>query len=129
MAEPANTAVAGIALATGGAITLGGSILGLQYDALLFGLFGGLMSLMHLPPMGLGRLVSTLASASLLGALFGPAAVAVARSQWAWMAVLPVGVPRLGCALLIGLFAQALIPVVLAWLDRRRATAQNGGQP
>jgi hypothetical protein len=47
MAEPASSVVA-IAAAT---ITLSGSVIGLQYDALLAGFFGGLLSLLYLPPM------------------------------------------------------------------------------
>lgn len=119
MADPATNTCAGIAAATG-AITLCGSIFGLQYDALLFGLFGGLISLMHLGPMGIMRLASTLGSAALLGALFGPAAVAAAAASWAWVAAVPPTAGRLGAALTVGLFAQAVIPLVLAWLERKR---------
>lgn len=124
MTEPANTTAAGVAIATG-AITLTGSVFGLQFDALLFGLFGGLISLMHLPAMGLLRLIGTLGSASLLGGLFGPAGVAAAASYWAWVAAVPPIPARLGSALFVGLFAQALIPLVLTRLERK--SAQSGG--
>ena len=127
MAEPTSNAAAGIALATG-AITITGSIFGLQFDALLFGLFGGLISLMHLPPMTLLRLVGTLGSAALLGALFGPAAIAAAAASWTWFSAVPAAPARLGGALLVGLFAQAIIPIALAILDRKRG-AQAGGTP
>lgn len=117
MAEPAHTA-SGIVIATG-AITLSGSIFGLQYDALLFGLFGGLISLMHLAPMSLARLAGTLASAALTGALFGPAAVAAAAASWAWMAAVPATSARLGAALCVGIFIQAIIPLALGWIEQR----------
>ena len=127
MADPTTNTAAGVAIATG-AITLTGSIFGLQYDALLFGLFGGLISLMHLQPMGLLRLAATLGSASLLGALFGPAAIAAAASSWGWVAAVPPQASRLAAALAVGLFAQALIPIALAWLERRQgATGGNAG--
>ena len=116
MAEPTTNAAAGVTYATG-AITLTGSIFGLQYDALLFGLFGGLISLMHLKPMAVMRLVGTLGSASLLGALFGPAAAAAAAS-WVWLAGVPPNLPRLGAALLVGLFFQTMIPLGLSMLER-----------
>lgn len=128
MTEPTNTTAAGIAFATG-AITLTGSIFGLQFDALLFGLFGGLISLMHLPAMSVLRLIGTLASSSLMGALFGPAAVSLSLSSWAWLSAVPAQPARLGSALLIGLFAQALIPIALAWLERKRASTAPGSAP
>lgn len=118
MAEPMSPSVAGAAMAAG-AITLTGSIFGMQYDALLFGLFGGLISLMHLPPMGMVRVVSTLFSASLMGAVFGPAGVAAAQANFAWVKAVPAEPARLGSALLIGLFLQALIQLAMRWLQAR----------
>ena len=129
MADPTTNTATGIALATG-AITLTGSIFGLQYDALLFGLFGGLISLMHLSPMGLMRLASTLGTASLMGALFGPAAIAAAAASWVWFQAIPKEPARLGGSLLVGLFAQALIPIALDWLKRRAPVpGAPGGSP
>lgn len=125
MAEPSSNTASGIALATG-TITITGSIFGLQYDALLFGLFGGLISLMHLPPMSLLRLVGTLGSAALFGALFGPAMIAFAAASWSWFSAVPAGLARLGGALLVGLFAQAIVPIALAFLDRKRNAAAGG---
>jgi hypothetical protein len=66
MAEPSSTTAGGIAVATG-LVTLTGSFLGLQYDALLFGLFGGLVSLMHVSVGTPRRMAGTLATAALLG--------------------------------------------------------------
>jgi len=127
MAEPTSTssAVAGIALATG-AISITGSILGLQYDALLFGLFGGLISLMHLKPIGVMNLVGTLFTASVMGALFGPAAMAAAAASFDWFKAIPATPARLGGALLVGLFIQAVIPIALQFLAKRGP--QAGGQ-
>lgn len=125
--EPASNTTAGIMFATG-AISISGSILGLQYDLLLFGLFGGLVSLMHLPPMTKGKMAATLLVASLLGALAAPILVAVAfgmAAQYAWMAwVKIVADSLLRCALAfaVGLLAQWLIPIVIS------AAAKKGAQ-
>lgn len=124
MAEPTSNAAAGIAIATG-AVTITGSVFGLQYDALLFGLFGGLLSLMHLDAMSLKRTVATLASAAITGALFAPVAVGFAQGSVDWIAKVPAQPLRLGCALLIGCFLQAIVQLVLAWLKGR--AKQYGG--
>lgn len=124
MAEPTSGVATGVTIAAG-AITLTGSIFGLQYDALLFGLLGGLLSLMHLPPMTALRVASTLASASVLGALFGPALIAAAQAQFSWIGAVPAQPARLGSAVIVGCFLQALIQLVMAWLQGR--TKQIGG--
>ena len=69
MAEPNTTTVA--AAAAGGiSATLAGSVLGLGYDAILGGLLGGLIALMHQPPEPLARQAATLLGAVLTGATF-----------------------------------------------------------
>lgn len=118
MAEPTSGVATGVTVAAG-AVTLTGSIFGLQYDALLFGLFGGLLSLMHLPPMPAVRIASTLASASVLGALFGPALTAAAAAHFDWVKSVPTDPARLGSAVFVGCFLQALVQYGMAFLQGR----------
>ena len=64
MAEPASS-TASIAIAAG-TITLSGSVFGVQYDALLAGFFGGLVSLSYLPPMSALKIASKAEPATVL---------------------------------------------------------------
>lgn len=118
--EPASNTVAGVAIATG-AITISGSIFGLQWDALLFGLFGGLVSLMHLPVMSKGRMAGTLATAAIMGALAAPFAHAAIGNYAAWLIVVGKDLPRFATAFIVGLTAQWLIPIVLGKIKARGA--------
>ena len=122
MTEPASNTVAAVAIATG-AITLSGSIIGMQYDALLVGLFGGLISLMHLPPMGAWKMAGTLFSAVIMAGLISPFGVEAAHAYLDWTAKVPNNVVRLASALVIGIIAQAAIPLLL------RLLAKASGSP
>jgi hypothetical protein len=121
MAEPSSTTAGGIAVATG-FVTLTGSFLGLQYDALLFGLFGGLVSLMHVSVGTPRRMAGTLATAALLGAVlsqFTPALV----HEFEMLKRVNSDHIRLATALFGGLFGQFGIPLVMGWLSRKSGGA------
>lgn len=113
MPEPA-ASTAGIAIAAG-TITLTGSILGVQYDALLAGLFGGLVSLSYLPAMTWGRIAGSVAGSSLIGGWFAPLASAAAANYFPFVAGAGESAVRIAAAAALGLSAQVAIPGVLAW--------------
>ena len=119
MSEPTSGAIAGVAIATG-AITLTGSVLGLQYDALLAGLAGGMVSLMHITPSSKLATAGTLAVSALLAALFSPLLMAGALHYVEWLQSVPNQAMRLSSSAFIGIFWQAVIPLVLAYLNRTR---------
>ena len=122
MAEPSSTTAGGIAVATG-VITLTGSFFGLQYDALLFGLFGGLISLMHVTVGTPRRMAGTLATAALLGAVlsqFTPALV----HEFAMLSRVNPDHIRLATALAGGLFGQFGIPLLMGMMSRKSGGAQ-----
>lgn len=122
MPEPNTTTIA--AAAAGGiSATLAGSVLGLGYDAILGGLLGGLVALMHQPPEPLLRQAATLLGAVLTGAVWGPLAVAAALNWAPWLAVIGAQQLRIGIAAALGLLAQAAIPAALAYVRRRGETA------
>lgn len=121
MPEPNATAAA--AATAGISATLAGSVLGLGYDALLGGLLGGLVALMHQPPQELRRQAVSLAGAILAGALWGPLAVAAGLAYLPWLAAMPGEALRIAAAAGLGLVAQAAIPAGLAWIRRRGETA------
>lgn len=126
MAEPSSTTAGGIAIATG-VISLTGSILGLQYDALLFGLFGGLVSLMHIAAVNVLRVAGTLATAALCGALFAPVVLGLAHAYLEWTMKIPAGPARLCGAFVIGLLAQVGIPLCMDWLKSFAKSRTPGG--
>lgn len=134
MAEPTSSSIAAVTIATG--ITLTGSLFGLQADELLAGLFGGLLSLMHLtheqrqPPIEppwLGHLAtlwwvaSILGSAAIMGALAAPAAHAATVEYFSFAKNMHGDGLRLGLAGLVGLSAQIVIPLLFARLKRKGA--------
>lgn len=122
MAEPASTTTSSITLGTGMVTTLG--FLGLQWDALLLGLFGGLFVLNHVAPLASRwQVASGLAMASMFGAVFAPFADSIAHAsflqQWISATSLPHDAPRLAGALVFGMAAQFVVPLAVNWLKAR----------
>lgn len=121
MAEPTTTTTSGIALAAG-TITLTGSIVGLQYDGLLFGLAGSLMSLMHLPPdhpalRTMGRTALMLCLSTFFAGALSPLAAPALHGALEWTAKIPAEPIRLAAAALIGLGLLWAIPVAMRRLN------------
>lgn len=118
MAEPASSIVA-IAAAT---ITLSGSVIGLQYDALLAGLAGGLLSLLYLPSMPVLKIAGAVAGSALLAGFFAPVIAAAAQHFFPWLQTLGDFL-RLAGGAALGLGGQVLIP---AGLRRLRSMVRGG---
>ena len=116
MAEPTSS-TAGIALAAG-AITLSGSVLGVHYDALLAGFFGGLVSLSYLPAMSIPRTAWSVAAAALLAGLFAPVLSIASANYFTWLAGTG-GQLRIATAAGIGLCAQVAIPALFTWIRKK----------
>lgn len=112
MTEPTSSS---ITIATG-SVALSGAVLGLQYDALLLGLFGGLVALQHLGPMTRGAMASSLAAASIFAAAVSPVAIGAAAEYAPWTARLAPTAARVAAAFLLGLAAQTVIPLAIATL-------------
>ncbi|MBI3229538.1 MAG: hypothetical protein HYZ45_04935 [Burkholderiales bacterium] len=116
MAEIASSTATGIALATG-AITVSGSIIGVQYDALLVGLAGGLISLSYLPPMPKLKVASTIFTSVMVAGFFAPVAEAIVAKYAPWM---NAGNPlRMALAFALGICAQRLIPLLVSWVQKK----------
>ncbi|KQW97145.1 hypothetical protein ASC94_10160 [Massilia sp. Root418] len=124
MAEPASSTV-GVAIAAG-TITLTGSILGVQYDALLAGLAGGLVSLSYLPPMSPVRIAGSVAGSSLIGGWFAPLASITAANYFPFISGAGETAVRIAAAATLGLCAQVLIPAAFAWLRAKGGAAKGG---
>lgn len=124
MAEP-TTSTGGVALAAG-AITITGSIVGLQLDALIMGLCGGLISLMFLAPLPPLRVAGTLFTAALAGGAASPFAPALlAKYAAEIVAITGTTPPRIACALAVGILAQWLIAAAVKRVQKQA----DGGQP
>jgi hypothetical protein len=118
MTEPTvSTATAGAIAA--GAVTVTGSIFGLEYDALIFGLIGSLALVMHLPTATLLRTVGMVMLGALLSAGFSPMAVAAAIENFKWANTMPVLGLRMGCGIGLGLCIPAFIPLALKYSKRK----------
>ena len=117
MAEPASSTV-GIAIAAG-TITLTGSILGVQYDALLAGLAGGLVSLSYLPAMTWGRIAGSVAGSSLIAGWFAPLASIAAANYFPFVGGAGESTIRIAAAAALGLGAQVIIPAAFTWLRKK----------
>lgn len=121
MAEPASSTV-GIAIAAG-TITLTGSILGLQYDFLMAGLFGGLVALSLAEQTSRMRMASSVAISALAAGYCTPVLVVIFHEYLIWSGKISHESLSLFCAAAIGVSAQTVLPVGLAWLKRRIGTA------
>lgn len=110
MPEPAVSTVSIVIAA--GTITLSGSVFGVQYDALLAGLVGGLVSLTYLPAMSVFKMVWTVIGSALLAGFFAPVVTAAGLHFFPWLQ--SVGdFLRLAGAAALGLAAQVLVPAGL----------------
>jgi hypothetical protein len=117
MAEPASSTV-GIAIAAG-TITLTGSIFGVQYDALLAGLFGGLVSLSYLPAMTWGRIAGSVAGSSMLAGWFAPLVGIAVANYFPFVSGAGESSIRIAAAAGLGLGAQVIIPTAFSWLRKK----------
>jgi hypothetical protein len=115
MSEPATTTSIAI---SAGTVTLTGSLLGMSYDALLFGLVGVLFSLRMLPPMSRWQLLIAVITTTMLAALSGPVLAGWAVSRIASIADHENLMQSLA-ALLVGALAQLVFPAVLAFIRKR----------
>lgn len=122
MAEPASAGGVGYAFAAG-TITITGSVLGMQYDALMAALSGALLALalaeQQLPPR---RLAVWLITTVMIAAWAAPVA-----SVWLVGLIPSIAEAsealRLVCAALIGAGAKSIIPAVIG----RAADTIKGG--
>jgi hypothetical protein len=109
MAEPSTTA--GITIGAG-AIAVTGSILGVHYDMLIAGFFGGLLSLSHLPPMSRWRVAGTIGTASIAAGFFGPILAKAAAHYFPWLEELGDFL-RMAAGAGIGAGIHSIIPAAL----------------
>jgi hypothetical protein len=123
MPEPTSSGVGAAAYAAG-AITISGSFLGLQYDFLLAGMFGGLIALSFAVPATRLRMAVSVATSAIVAAYATPVLAVVATEYFPSAAKAGDSPLRMFCACALGIGAQTIVPVGLAWI-RKRLGAQT----
>lgn len=104
-------------------ITIWGIATGLSYEVLLAGFAGGLVSLSFLGPLTIWQRIWTPFAATLTAGYTSPI---WAHYLFKWLDGDMPGLPLLVfSAFCIGLAAQVLIPLGLAWLQRKGATYEG----
>lgn len=121
MPEPHVSTVAGASLALG-TVTITGSVLGMQVDALLVGFVFASFSVLLLEPQGVGILATLRAAVwvglgMMLASLLSPWAIEGAAFYLKWIRVTDAG--RLAMAALIGLVTPVAVPMLKAWGKRK----------
>lgn len=103
----------GISIAAG-AITLSGSILGLQYEYLMAGMFGGLMALSLAEPTTKWKMATVVATSSVMAGYGTPVAVAFAHTYAIWTTAISHESFSLFCSASIGISTHTAIPAFLS---------------
>ena len=114
MSAPTPTSV-GVSIAAG-AITISGSILGLQYEYLMAGMFGGLVALSIAEPTSKWKMATTVASSSVMAGYATPVAVAFAHTYAVWTSAISYESFAIFCSASIGISTHTAIPAVLKWI-------------
>ncbi|CDG82098.1 putative membrane protein [Janthinobacterium agaricidamnosum NBRC 102515 = DSM 9628] len=91
----------------------------MQYDALLAGFCGGLVSLSYLPPMRWSKIAGSVVGSSLIAGWFAPLASVTAANYFPFMAGAGEATVRISAAAALGLCAQVIIPAAFAWLRKK----------
>lgn len=121
MTDPSSSSAAGVVIGAS-AVTITGSVFGLGYDAMIGGLIGSLMLVMHLPAAPIMRTIGMVFLGSLLSAGFAPIAFAASLSYFTWASSISPTALRMACALLLGIVIPAIIPLGLAFSKRKSET-------
>ena len=107
MTEPTTS---GITFAIG-AVTLSGTLFGMDGNALLAGLFGSFVAVRYTGPLTSWGLASSLLTGTLAAGQLAPVVAEGAAAYFAWLAGLPGHASAV--AFVIGICAQTVLPVLL----------------
>ena len=110
MAEPV-TSTTGIALSVG-TVTLVGSIFGMQFDALMFGLFGGLIMLSRITPKTRLEAFTTLIASVLIAGIIAPILAAWLSDTFQFLHKVKEDNLREAAALVIGAGWLTVLPTL-----------------
>ena len=97
---------------TVGSFAFAGSMMGMPYEGMLFGLIGGVLFVSFYTPETHTKLVATLAGSALIAGLGGPVTAGVLTNTDAFARVNPTAIERLS-ALILGGVWLVLLPILL----------------
>ena len=117
MAEPSTTSVAAF---TVGTVSVVGTFLGMHYDALLLGLFGGLIMLARQQASTRLLAFSSVTLSTLFAGAMSPVAASVVV---AYTAAMTLDEARISCAALIGCGWQSMAPLITDFVKQLFAGA------
>jgi len=109
MTEPTTS---GVTFALG-AVTLTGTFLGMDGNALMAGLFGSFVALRYAGPLSAWGLFSSLATGTLAAGQLAPIVASAAGSYLEWLRAIPAAGQASASAFLIGVSAQTVLPAAL----------------
>lgn len=115
--EPSTSSAAGLTLAVG-TVSLVGTLFGMHYDALLFGLFGGLIFLSRSPKVSRSQAVSGVLASALLAGTFANATSVVLGAYYPVLHQVGGDPLRRAFAMMIGSGWQVVVPVVFGVLKQ-----------
>lgn len=126
MAEPATTTATLVADAIRlPVVAITGTVLGMYYDALLFGFVAALLTLLMMPPRPDVvrpplRIFGMVLGAAFLAGVFAPAGAAAMPEYLPWSGAIDVGVRRIIVATLLGISVGIEgLPLLLGYIKRR----------
>lgn len=122
--EPSSSSAAAITISVG-TVSVVGTLLGMHYDALLFGLFGGLIFLSRSPSVTRYQAISSTIASVLIAGVAAPILSLIVTSNFSSFQSLGEDTLRRACAMLIGGGWQAGVPIafdfIKQWVSRDKA--------
>ena len=122
--EPSVTSAAGLTI-TIGTVSVVGTLLGMQYDSLLFGLFGGLIFLTHSKRSTRASAISNVITSVLLAGALSPVACGLAVAWFESLEKVGEDNIRRALAMCIGAGWQGGIPVLVSALKSKLGISGN----
>lgn len=120
--EPSLGSAAGVTFVIG-TVSVVGTLFGMHYDSLLFGLFGGLIFLMNSPRTSRIAALSSIIASVLLAGIMAPIMSAVLLSWYEVLASVGEDSIRRASALAIGAGWHASLPTAFAFVKSKISPA------
>lgn len=116
--EPSTSSLAGVTFVIG-TVSVVGTLFGMQYDSLLFGLFGGLIFLMNSPRTSRVAALSSIVASVLLAGIMAPILAALLLSWYEVLSSVGEDNIRRASALAIGAGWHATLPTAFSFIKSK----------
>lgn len=122
--EPSSSSAAGVTF-TIGTVSVVGTLFGMHYDALLFGLFGGLIFLTNSPKVSRVNAIGNVIASVLLAGAMSPLFGALLLSWFEFLTSVGEDNMRRASSLAIGAGWQAGVPAALSVIKARAGIGEQ----